>query len=204
MNTDSHEVDFITNIDTNFFLLLNGWHAEWLDPVMVWISGKTTWWPFYTLLLLFLGWTRKWQLAPILLMIILSITLTDQVSVHLFKETIMRLRPCHNPDIQHLVHLASGKCGGQFGFVSSHAANSFGVAMLLSLVVQKRWFWFTLMGWAALVSYSRIYLGVHYPGDILGGALLGMLSGYLVFLLLKWLLPRLPESWQMRYPLLSA
>ncbi len=195
----------LVTLDKDLFLFLNGLHSEAMDPVMWWISGKITWWPFYLLLLGFLTWTRKWQMIPLLIFIALSLTVTDQTSVHLFKEVFERLRPCHNPELQGLVHIVNNKCGGQFGFVSSHAANSFGIAMLLAMVIRRKWFWVLIFFWAALVSYSRIYLGVHYPVDILGGGILGMGCGYLIFLLFRFLVNKLPSQWKMNFePLTDA
>jgi undecaprenyl-diphosphatase len=114
----------------------------------------------------------------------LVVTLADQTSVHLFKNVFERLRPCHNPEIRELIHLAASKCYGKFGFVSSHAANSFGVAVFLALAFKTRWFSWFILAWALLVSYSRIYLGVHYPADIIVGGLLGAVCGYAVWNLL--------------------
>ena len=190
-------MDTLNQIDTKLFLFLNGLHSETFDQIMVWVSGKVTWWPFYLLLLAYLVWTRRLQVIPIIFFIALCITLADQSSVHLFKEVFERLRPCREPALEGLVHMVNGRCGGLYGFVSSHAANSFGVATLLLLIVEMRWFTVVMLLWASLVSYSRIYLGVHYPGDIIGGAMLGMLCGYLVFLLFRWAIPRLPASWNM-------
>jgi undecaprenyl-diphosphatase len=187
----------LNQIDTQLFLFLNGLHSETFDQIMVWISGKVTWWPFYLLLLVYLVWTRRLQVIPIIIFIALSVTLADQSSVHLFKEVFERLRPCREPALEGLVHLVNGRCGGMYGFVSSHAANTFGVAMLLLFIVRKRWFTAVMIFWATLVGYSRIYLGVHYPGDVIGGAMLGMLCGYLVYLLFRWAIPRLPASWNM-------
>lgn len=192
-------LEFLINIDKQLFLFLNGLHSSSFDHIMWWISGKTTWWPFYLALLAFLTWKHKWQMVPLVIFIALSVTVTDQTSVHLIKEVFERLRPCHETELQGLVHIVNNKCGGQFGFVSSHAANSFGIAMLLSLVVRKKWFWAVMFTWAALVSYSRVYLGVHYPADIFGGALLGTLCGWLLFLLFRWLLNVLPARWKMSF-----
>ena len=189
----------LIKLDQDLFLFLNGLHSEGMDPLMWWISGKTTWWPFYLLLLGFLTWTRKWQMIPLVIFIAFSITVTDQTSVHLFKEIFERLRPCHEPELQGLVHIVNNKCGGQFGFVSSHASNTFGIAMLLSMMVRRKWFWALMFSWAALVSYSRIYLGVHYPADILGGAMLGTLCGWLVFIFFRWSVNNLPSQWKMAF-----
>ncbi len=190
-------MEALNQIDTRLFLFLNGLHSETFDSIMAWISGKTTWWPFYLLLLGYLAWTKRLQLIPILVFIVLTIAVADQASVQLFKEVFERLRPCHEPEIQGLVHLVNDRCGGRYGFVSSHAANAFGVAFFLIMVVRRRWFAVVLLSWAALVGYSRIYLGVHYPGDVLGGALLGILAGYLVYLLFARVVGRLPASWKM-------
>ena len=188
-------IDWLIQLDTNFFLFLNGLNSESFDTIMWWVSGKTTWWPFYLSLLAFLGWRKGWQLAPIILFIVIVITLADQTSVHLFKNVFQRLRPCHEPSLEGLVHIVNNKCGGQYGFVSSHAANTFGLATLLFLWVKRRWFTILMLVWAALVGYSRIYLGVHYPGDVLFGSLLGMGCGWLTWYIFNLMLSKLPSGW---------
>ena len=92
----------------------------------------------------------------------------------------MRPRPCHAPDLLGLVHLPTGRCGGAYGFVSSHAANFFGLAVYLGLLLREGWLFGLLLIAAVLVGYSRIYMGVHYPGDILAGGLLGALAGWAI------------------------
>lgn len=154
---------------------------------MWFISGKISWLPLYVLILvLIIVKYRRFALlvVPVLL---LSVVLTDQLSVHAFKEVFQRLRPCHEPSMQGLVHIVNGKCGGMYGFVSSHAANVFGIAILSLGLLQKKWYSIMIIGWASLVAYSRVYLGVHYPGDIIGGGLLGVLIGFFLLILYRWM-----------------
>ena len=188
-------MDWLLKLDTRLFLAINGWHNETWDGIMWWISGKVTWWPFYLLLLAFLAWKKRGQLLPMIVFIVLLIAVTDQTSVHLFKNIFERLRPCHEPALNGLVHLVNDRCGGSYGFISSHAANSFGVAFLVLLWIREKWFTALMVVWALLVSYSRIYLGVHYPGDVLVGGLWGAVCGWLVFLLFRWVRSRMPQTW---------
>jgi undecaprenyl-diphosphatase len=108
---------------------------------------------------------------------ILAITLSDQLSV-ILKNLAQRLRPCHEPALTGMVHLFNNECGGLYGFVSSHASNSFMVALLSLSFIKKRWFSVFIIFWALIVGYSRIYLGVHYPGDVLSGSILGGVVGW--------------------------
>ncbi|MFC0182670.1 undecaprenyl-diphosphatase [Pseudarcicella hirudinis] len=174
-------MDFIKQLDIQLFLVLNGLHNDAIDPIMALISGRNTWIPLYALIIGWMIWKHKKQSIWMLLMIIAAIAISDQAASGLLKPLVARLRPCHEPTIQHLVHLV-GNCGGQYGFCSSHAANTFSLAMSLFLLFGqkiKAVVWFFV--WAAVVSYSRIYLGVHYPIDVLVGALLGILASWICY-----------------------
>lgn len=175
-------IEFFESIDQKLLLLINGWNSPFWDQVMWFISGKTSWVPLYLVLLFFLikQEIKTWWIVVIA--VALLITMADQSSVKLFKEVFERYRPCHNLEIGPLVHKVHNKCGGRYGFVSSHAANSFALAGFLSLVFHKKWVSIGLLFWAAVVSYSRIYLGVHYPADVFFGGLLGLLISWLVFM----------------------
>jgi len=177
----------LIEFDKWLFLLLNGWHADILDPIMVGISSRFLWIPLYAFLLYVLIKNYKVKSFYIILFVVLLITLCDQLSVQLFKNNFERLRPCHDPSIQSLVHLVNGYCGGQFGFVSSHATNVFGLAVFLGKILRNVWMrWPALLiVWACIVAYSRIYLGVHYPFDIIGGGLLGTIIALLLFKIMQ-------------------
>ena len=173
-------IESVSNLDERVFLALNQLHTSWLDPVMMWCSGNLIWLPLYVLLVYQLLKISRTHAAVALVCVAIGITLSDQFTSTLLKPMIERPRPTWNPDIDTLVHTVDGYRGGRYGFPSSHAANTFCVAVLLNLVIRKRWVrWLFL--WAALVSYSRIYLGVHYPGDILTGAALGSIFGVITY-----------------------
>jgi len=182
-------IDILLKWDNQLFLFLNGLHSPFWDPVMVFASGKLTWLPLYLLLIYFIARKYQWNSIWWLVAITLVIVATDQISVGLFKNVFQRLRPCHTPELQSYINLV-GRCGGQYGFVSSHAANTFGVAVFLSLLFSKKWVTYSLLIWAAFVSYSRIYLGVHFPGDVICGAILGAGIGISIWLPANYLINR--------------
>ncbi len=171
-------VSGLDGLDRRLFLLLNGLHATWLDGAM-WAFSQlgVMWVPLYLVLIWLLYQRLGWRRLGLLLFLIgLTITITDQIASGLLKPLVARPRPTHQPALSGLVHTVYGYTGGEFGFVSSHAANSVGVAVVLMTALRSerfRWLAPMVLTVAALGSYSRIYLGVHYPGDILCGALLG-------------------------------
>ena len=174
-------LDWLNQIDTELFLFLNGLHNSFFDFLMYWISNKYIWIPLYAFFLFLIIKKFKWKALMAIILVAVLITVSDQVSVHLFKNTFMRLRPCHEPALDGLVHIVNNKCGGQHGFISSHAANTFAIAAFLSVLLKGSFRYFSLFIfiWAALVGYSRIYLGVHYPGDVFVGAIVGIVLGYI-------------------------
>ena len=172
----------LLELDREAFLALNGLHAEWLDQPMYLFSDTLLWSPLYLLLLYFIIKEYKGESWIILIGIIVMITLSDQVTTSLMKPYFARLRPTHDPSLRDLVHIVNGYRGRSFGFASSHAANTFGVAMFFYLLFREsRKGIFILFAWAAFVSYTRIYLGVHFPGDIIVGAIVGTLFAMLLF-----------------------
>ena len=168
----------IGKLDQELFLFINSFNSPFWDNIMYAVSGRLIWVPLYLCILYVLGAKLKRKMFILIPIIIIAVTLCDQISVHLFKEVFHRLRPCHEPSLEGLIHLVRGQCGGQYGFVSSHATNSFNVALLSLLFIRERWFTIIILLWATIICYSRIYLGVHYPGDVFGGAFLGSAIGY--------------------------
>jgi len=174
----------LEQLDQQLFLFFNSANSPFWDKVMFFLSMKVVWAPLYLVILIYLGKKYKRKFRIIILFVILAVALTDQTAL-IIKYSFDRLRPCHEPSLQGLVHMVKGECGGKFGFVSSHAANSFNVALLSLMFIKKRWYSVSIIFWAAIVSYSRIYLGVHYPGDVLFGAILGALIGWSVYMMYR-------------------
>ena len=177
--------ELLNHIDQHIFLFLNGLHCPFFDAIMWVVSMKTVWIPLYLTLIFFMIRERKWDVLLTLLFIAITITLSDQGS-DILKDHVQRLRPTHSPAIGSMVHYLHHYQGGSYGFVSSHAANAFAVATFTSLFFARRWFTISIFGWALLVSYSRIYLGVHYPLDVTCGGLLGFLCGTGMFYAEQW------------------
>lgn len=175
-------MEYLNQLDTQLFMLINGSHNAFFDPIMYWLSDKLIWAPMY-LLIIFLM-VRRYKMRGVLMLVFIGIViaLCDQTASGLLKNTVQRLRPSHEPALAGLIHLSKAGPGGLYGFASSHAANVFGLATFLCLVLDKQFkvlkYW--LFAWAFLVAYSRIYNGVHYPGDVLFGSFIGIVFGYLM------------------------
>jgi undecaprenyl-diphosphatase len=181
----------LIDLDKKIFLFLNGLHNSFLDPIMYYTTGTFLWVPFYLFLIFLIYRNYKKETLFILLGAAITILLADQIASSMMKPFFERLRPSHEPSLQGLVHSVNGYKGGLYGFASSHAANTFGAAIFIWLVLKrfyKKVVW--IFVWAAFVTYTRIYLGVHYPGDILVGATIGLVCGWIGFIFSEWLRER--------------
>jgi undecaprenyl-diphosphatase len=181
-------LEFITNIDTQLTLFLNGSDSEMLDAIAVTATKTSTWIPLGILLLYVLMRMKDWKNALlVILCVAIAITLADQMASGIFKPLVARLRPSHTPELQGVIDLVGDYRGGRYGFFSSHAANTCAVAVFLSLLFRKRVFTVAICSWAMVNSWTRLYLGVHYVGDIMVGLIWGALVGWMVFRLYRFL-----------------
>lgn len=182
-------IDWLEQMDQAMVIAVNQWHHPILDDIMWNISGKWQWIPLYVYLLYMMIKKYDQKVLWPILSVVMVIVLTDQTSVHLFKEVFQRYRPCHHLELKPVLELVHNKCGGKYGFVSSHAANSFGLAVIMTLLFkEKRGFVVLLLIWASVVAFSRVYMAVHYVSDVFFGALLGALLAFMVhrFFKFKW------------------
>ncbi len=191
-------IEFLSQIDTQVFLFFNSFHTPALDQFMMLLSHRMVWVPMYVMI--FAMVVHRYGLPAgiiVALGVALTVTLADQTCATLIRPFVQRLRPA-NPDnpISDLVHIVWGYRGGSYGFPSCHAANTFAVATYLSYVFRhRRLAVVSLFAWAAFNCYSRVYLGVHYPGDILVGAVIGVFMGYIVHRITN-----LAVIWILRHP----
>jgi len=174
-------IEILKSWDTSLFLLINDHFSPFFDNFMYAVSEKLTWIPLYAsvLYVIIKGWKK--EAIWLILALILCVVFSDQISSGVLKGFVHRLRPSHAEDLKGLVHLVRNYSGGKYGFASSHAANAVGFAVLSSLIFKRKIYTYSISAWALITAYSRIYLGVHYPLDILGGAVVGTLAALICF-----------------------
>jgi len=177
--------------DQGLFGLINGqWTNSFFDSWMPWMRTSEHWFLFYLALVGYIFYRWGWKTWKWLLTVAITIALTDQVSSFIFKPFIHRLRPCADPAMLTQVKLLIPACPSSFSFTSSHAANHFSLAMFVFMTLQPLFKKYTYLFfvWAGIISYAQIYVGVHYPLDVLAGALLGLMIGYAgARVYLKWM-----------------
>lgn len=194
-------IEYLSDIDADALLAVNGLHTMFQDAFWWLVTAKWS----SLLLALALVWillhqNRRHALL-VLAMVVLTVLVADQVSSGLIKHLVERLRPTHDPSLESMVHVVNGYRGGLYGFVSSHAANSFALSTFVALLMRRKAVALSLFLWALLQCYSRVYLGVHYPGDIIGGIAVGVVVGWIVWRLMRWIERRwhLPKSHYTQY-----
>jgi len=178
-------VESMLSHERHLFFLLNGSDSVFLDNIMWVISRSGVWILFYAFVTFFLFYkTLKKEAFIVLLFFILTMVVCDQFSSGLIKPFFERPRPTHHPDFKDLVDIVHGHRGGGFSFISGHATNSFGFAVFLSLIFRNRWVTLVSFVWATVISYSRIYLGMHFISDVVGGVLAGTLIALILYAVL--------------------
>lgn len=181
-------VEAILPIERDFFLWLHNSHSPFLDSFMWIFTGKIIWIPLVVALAFLIFYKERWQKSLLLFIsLILVATLCDQIAASIIKPLFERYRPTHHPDFKEYITVFNNYRGGRYGFISNHACNAFGVSTFLVLLFRYRPLTIAALSWAILNSYTRIYLGVHFLSDILGGMLVGTTIGLLVFVLYQCL-----------------
>jgi undecaprenyl-diphosphatase len=171
-------LEAIKNLDENLFLFLNALHSPFFDQLMWLFSERLFWVPLYIWFLWMLYQKFPKHFWTVLVAVTLMIVVSDQLC-NLAKDSVMRLRPSQEPHLQKLVHVVNGYRGGMYGFYSAHSSNAFAVAFFMITIVarERKYIIPVSISYAILTAYSRIYLGVHYPVDIIVAALIGTLLG---------------------------
>ncbi len=167
--------------DKLFTVWINSFHTPFFDGFFYTYTHMWVWTPFYLVFLYFLFRSNQKQSYWFVLAIVLTILLADQISSGILKPLVERWRPSRDPELEGIIHIVNGYTGGKYGFTSSHAANTFSVATLLMMYFQDRYQYFLLTFWALVTGYTRIYLGVHFFGDVLCGSIIGIGCGYAVY-----------------------
>jgi undecaprenyl-diphosphatase len=175
-------LETLSDWDTQLLLFLNQFHWPWLDQVAMLATRTEYWIPLFVFLLYLIFSDYKKEAWLVLLGIAVTILLADQITSSLMKPFFQRLRPSHQPALEGILHIVDGYRGGTYGFASSHAANTTGIALFIFLLFREKYkiIWLMFV-WAFVMSYTRVYLGVHYPGDMIVGALVGAACGFSAF-----------------------
>jgi undecaprenyl-diphosphatase len=180
-------IDRLIQYDKELLRFLNGFHSPVLDTVMITMTETIAWLPLYIFMAYIVIKDFKTESWIVFLGVAITLVLADQITSSIMKPFFERLRPSREPSLEGLIHFVDGYRGGQFGFASSHAANTFGAATFYFLIFRNIRSWIGwLFLWASFVSYTRIYLGVHYPGDIIVGALVGAACGWAGYWFFLW------------------
>jgi undecaprenyl-diphosphatase len=171
--------DAIERWDRDAFLKINGdWTLPVLDAILPFMRHSYTWMPLYLFIFLFVIFNFRRHSFWWILLFVCTIALVDMTGTYVFKHNFQRLRPCANPDLTSMVRMLVDHCAG-YGFTSNHAANHFGMAAFMFITfrpVFKNWMWLAF-AWAFLVGYAQVYVGLHYPLDVIAGALVGLILG---------------------------
>lgn len=183
-----HLIKWVIEQDKNLFVFINSsMHKSWLDGFMLLMRNPVTWVPLYLVVLFKIYKTSPGIFLPFLIASLACFAITDFTSASIIKPLVGRLRPCYDTSLQNNIHILIG-CGGKYSFPSSHASNHFGLAMvwyrIIFFVKKEKWNW--VWWWAAIICFAQVYVGKHFPLDILGGTLLGMAAGTLIAFVFKY------------------
>lgn len=186
-NNMTRFIDQFLPFERNIFLTLNKANTPFWDDIMWTYTGIVTWVPMFFFIVYITFKNKNLKEGFLIVSFILLVILFSQIiSASIFKPLFQRFRPSHHPDYKDIVRILHGFRGGDYGFISGHATTSFGLAIFLSLLFRNRILSFSLILWASLNSYSRIYLGVHFISDIIAGLIIGSLIGLLVYHMYKY------------------
>ncbi len=182
-------IELLKGWDTSLLLLINGHFTPFFDNFMFAVSQKLVWIPLYLCVLYILIKNWKKESVWLIIALILCIVISDQIASGFLKNFVQRVRPSHDESLDGFIHLVNGYRSGMYGFASSHASNAVGFALLSSLIFKRQIYTYSIFIWAILTCYSRIYLGVHYPLDVLGGAAIGIIVALCCFRIIKTFRP---------------